>query len=281
MDEEKTLTEPTEEDLAFDGGWDDEPVADDDMDLSDEAESPEDQRAEAEEQPEEPKAADAEGEAADKPEEAEEQKPKSWKLKHNGQDEEADETRMVELAQKGLDYDRIREERDRFKGDFPKYQDYESFLNELAKRAETDVPGLMERTRANLLMQQAEAEGKTLTEEEALAQVRKAKPATEPEKAAPKPAEPSPEEKRRESFRAFLTAYPDVKPEAIPKEVWAESQQNGDLVGAYTRWENRQLKAKLENMERNQANKERSTGPRKSAGTSKPKDDFDEAWDSF
>ncbi len=78
----------------------------------------------------------------------------------------------------------------------------------------------------------------------------------------------------------FIEAYPGVKGDEIPDEVWQESFRTGDLVGAYARYENRVLKERLDKFEQNQKNKDRSTGSRKTAGSSKVKDAIDLDWDN-
>lgn len=273
MDENKMETaaaaEEFSEDSAFDAGWGDAPAEDDGFDLGE-------NEATAEEKAEEQGAEDAETKETEpegKAEAAENQR--SWKLKHNGEEVDADEAKMVELAQKGLDYDRVRGERDSFKNEHPKYAEYETFLNELAKNAGTDVPGLMENVRASMLMQKAEAEGKPISQEAAVQQLR------QQEQAAKAESEAADAAKKQANLKAFMEAYPGVKAEDVPLKVLQEGFERGDLAGAYARWENRQLKDELETLKQNQKNKERSTGSRRSAGAATPKDDFDEAWDSF
>lgn len=284
-----------EEENAFDDGWGDAPAEEDDgFDLSDGEEA----APEAEEPAEQAEAEGAENAEPDSTEpeaeqpEAEHQR--SWKLKHNGAEVDADEAKMVELAQKGLDYDRVRGERDSFKNEHPKYADYEKFLQEMAEEAGTDVPGLMENVRASLLVKKAHAEGKTLSEAAAIQQVRREATARATTEKAEQPSgqqktpEQSEDARRRETIRVFCASHPTVKAEDIPLDVLQEGMTSGDLSGAYDRWEIRQLKdqlgktrRELETVKQNQMNKERSTGSRKSAGAATPKDDFDEGWDSL
>lgn len=285
MDENKM--EPAEietaqgDDTAFDEGWGDAPAEDDGFELeADDAETPEDQREDEaagdEAEADTKTGTEPENDSAESKAPAEE-KPKNWTLKHNGSETVADEAKMVELAQKGLDYDRVRTERDSYRAEHPKYANYESFLQKLAQSAGTSIDEMIASTSAALLMKEAEARGETLSESEARRQVeaQKAPKESEPEN------KPDPEAAKRASLQAFAAAYPDVKPVDIPQEVWQESFQTGDLAGAYTRWESRKLKAEIEDLRQNQKNKERSTGSRRSAGATAPKDDFDEAWDSF
>jgi hypothetical protein len=89
------------------------------------------------------------------------------------------------------------------------------------------------------------------------------------------------EKERNAMFTRFLEIYPDVKATDIPQSVWAEVKQTGNLVEAYARHENKQLRDKVAVLEQNAKNAARSTGSRKSAGASKPKDPFDDIWDSF
>ena len=279
-------TDSTQLESAFDEEWGDASADKDDFDLSDEPEAAEaeDQREEADEQ--EQTEAEPEETAEAEPKQEEKAEQPRFHLKHNGEELDVDTAKVVELAQKGLDYDRVREERNSFKEQHPTFKAYETFLSELAEASGTDIPGLMEQTRATLLVQKAKAEGKELSEAAAIAQIR-----AESRKAAEKPAaeEPKPEktpeqeqeEQRKANVAAFVKAYPGVKAEDIPKEVWDDCFRTGDLTGAYARWENKKLRAENEKLKQNQKNKERSTGSRRSAGASAPKDDFDEAWDSI
>lgn len=281
-------TEATEEvidDSVFDTEWGESPVEDDDMDLSDDGEATEEEAAEPEAEEGEPAEAEAEAEpASDEEPKPEEPKPETenqrFKLKYNGEESEVDREKVIELAQKGMDYDRVKGERDKFKADEPtmqRYKEQDSFLKELAESAGVTVEQLMEQTKARVLMSKDDK----LTEEEALKQVREAaKKATE-KKETEKAAEPSPEERRQAMFAKFMNAYPDVKADDIPKEVWEDAGRTFDLTGAYQRWENRKLRKEVELLRQNNKNKERSTGSRKSVGSAKPKDDFDDAWDSF
>lgn len=283
MNEENTTVETTEEiaqiEAAFDEDWNEDSPADDDMDLSDEAE-PETETATAEDtEPAEAEQAEAEPEETKEaePEKQPETGNQRFKLKHLGEESEVDLDTVIALAQKGMDYDHVREERDNLKADSAataKWKAQESFLKELADSSGITVEQLMENTRARMLMSNDE----NLTEEEALAKVREANKTTE-KKEEPK-AEATPEERRQAMFASFLAAYPNVKAEEIPQEVWEDAGRTYDLNGAYQRWENRQLRKEIETLRQNQKNKERSTGSRRSVGATKIADDFDAGWDS-
>ena len=234
---------------------------------------------------EEPEVREAEAEQTEaEPEEAEKSEPKQkqeaenqrFTLKVNGEEIEVDRDEVITLAQKGKDYDRIKTERDNLKADsatMTKLKGYESFLKELAESGETPmtIEQLVENTRARMLMNQDE----NLSEEEALKQVRANKGT---EKKEPEKAEATPEERRQAMFANFLQAYPSLKAEEIPQEVWEDAGRTFDLVGAYQRHQIRELTKQNEILRQNEKNKERSTGSTKSAGSRNANQAFDALW---
>ena len=208
-----------------------------------------------------------------------------FELKHLEETRSVDREEVIKLAQKGMDYDRIREERDSIR---PELRLYREFLKELADGSGLTVSELIDTVRAQRLVAKEKENGKEMTEAEALLKVQrerseKAKSAPKAEEEAPlkeeKPAEAKAEDSRKESFARFAREFPDVKAEDIPAKVWQDfSAGKGDLADFYARHENAALKAKIAAMERNEDNRKRSTGSRKSSGA-KAKDIFDSAWD--
>lgn len=237
---------------------------------------------EPEKEAEEPGAETEEPEKAEEP--APEQKPEAenqrFKLKVNGEESEVDREKVIELAQKGMDYDRIKAERDSFKADAPtlqRYKEQELFLKDLAERSNIGVDQLMENVRVQMAMDQ----DKNLSEAEARAKV-KAEAAARQQpaeaKVEEKAKEPSPEERRQAMFASFVQAYPDVKADSIPKEVWETAGRTFDLVGAYRDHEIRTLRKEVETLRQNNKNKERSTGSRRSVGNTSADKAFDDLW---
>lgn len=214
-------------------------------------------------------------------------------LKHLGEERTVNRDEVVVLAQKGMDYDRIREKWDGVKDDVSRLRMYEDFLGRLAQaRGGTgniveDIEALIDETNTRTLLAQAEAEGRELTPSAAAAQAVKLRTGFVPAGAAAPDPEEARAEKGRQEIERFLGAYPDVKAEDIPKEVWDDVNRNdGDLLGAYQRYENRQLKEKLKGLEKEleetkqqKKNKARSTGSAKSVGSAARRDAFDEGWD--
>lgn len=62
------------------------------------------------------------------------------------------------------------------------------------------------------------------------------------------------EEKKAENkqYSDFLEAYPDVKAEEIPVEVWKEVKEGRNLTDAYTRYENKRLKDEMAKFQQQQ-----------------------------
>ena len=285
---EAVETEGTEDWADSDAFWDDDPAAE----TEPAAEQEEAEGAEADEQEaEETDTADDppdEG-ADDGAEEPEGQQSESadqrFELKHLEETRSVDREEVIKLAQKGMDYDRIREERDSIR---PELRLYREFLKELADGSRLTVSELIDTVRAQRLVAKEKENGKEMTEAEALIKVQrerseKAKSAPKAEEEAPpeeeKPAEAKAEDSRKESFARFAREFPDVKAEDIPAKVWQDfSAGKGDLADIYARHENAALKAKIAAMERNEDNRKRSTGSRKSSGA-KAKDIFDSAWE--
>ena len=246
----------------------DEAEPDAQPDDADDTDEPEDGDPETEGQE-----AQTEGSEADQKPEAGHQR---FKLKVRGTEREVGLEEMTELAQKGADYDGLRQDRDQLRADKPRLESYEAFLKEMADAGGITVEELMESTRVQAMISKARSEGTELSEAEALSRVReKTGKAQQP---AEKPQEPTPEQKQQASIRRFLDLYPDVKGTDIPAEVWAEAEKAGDLVAPYQKWQAQQLREQRTQLEQNRKNRERSTGSRKTAGKSAADRAFDAAW---
>ncbi len=84
---------------------------------------------------------------------------------------------------------------------------------------------------------------------------------------------------------AFIRAYPNVNAADIPPEVW-EAVRNGEcLLDAYRRFEfqqlrrdNRLLRERLEREAWSRRNRERSAGSQRSAGSTRPLSEWEQAW---
>lgn len=293
MDENTTMTTEGMEQTsdAFLEGWGDEAETSDvaDQHEADEAETEQvaEQSAPAgeAEQPAEgagetTRDSTAEQEGASQAQQAEQADvPKTWTLRHLDDQRVVGEQEMVALAQKGLDYDRIREKYDEAKpvmelfGRFARQnnmtiQDYTAHLRTQAMRA-----GGM-----------SEAEAKRAVELEDREAAVAAKEAAEAEKQAASQRKAAADARRTADIQEFQKAFPEAAkdPKSIPQEVWADVRGGMSLVTAYSRYQVKAANERAEAAQRsaaaavqNKKNAQRAAGSMKSAGAdSKSKDPF-------
>lgn len=270
MNENETFIseeEISEELDAWDEAWDDETVG---VDAPDE--EPEEPEGETEEEVEE--------EA-----ETEEDRHQVFKLKVLGEEKEVSEEELRSYAQKGVDYDGVRADRDNLRKTNAELSRYKEFLESVAKDSGQTIEELMDQTQANAIAKRDNIDIQRALErvryEREIAELKRKNGEAEEEKTA--------SDKQRADFLAFQTAHPDVKPNDIPKEVWAKVAEGVSLNEAYSahemkllREENRRLKEAAEVKKQESKNKARSTGSRKSPGIGAgAKDAWDEAWDEL
>ena len=201
---------------------------------------------------------------ADKGADAPEEK---FSLRYLGETRELGRDETVRLAQKGMDYDRIRRERDMMK---PRLRELEGLLGSVAERSGMEPEELLRQNRAELLMAEAEKQGRELTYEEALSLC--------PEGSGGDPAGAE-AQRRRESILDFARAYPELGAEDIPQSVWEDFRNGGELRGLYAMDENRRLRRSVQELEQRERNHFRSTGSRRSAGGGRS-EGFEELWNN-
>jgi len=217
-------------------------------------------------------------------------------LKHLDEVKTVSKDEVVVLAQKGLDYDRIRQKHEDLSAEqraltalCPDPRQALTHLNTMARQQGfADVNALIDETRAALLAEREKldlsvARGRIALEqkEQRLAEKESRLGAGRAFAETPAEAEKQAQEKRGSDFAEFIREYPTVTPEAVPKEVWALYSQGGrTLVQAYEKIENRQLKSLVASDRKNAENRQRSTGSTTSVGRSNPQDEFDKLWNS-
>lgn len=267
---------------AFNDAWDDDYEVEDATDDHDDDE----QEADDTEPTDEPEDADQAEENADEAEPSSESGEESkegnqlYEITYLGNKEQLTLEQMTELAQKGRDYDHIRQERDKLKGESGRQLD---FLKKLADKAGVSVDEQIDLTEAMWLVDEEAKKGNTLSEAEALLRIQRERGKSQE---APENAEGQSEVPNgvNEQINRFLKVYPDVTGDQIPQEVWDETKKNGgDLLVAYQAYQIKTLKAenaKSAQERTNNKNKARSTGPLNSAGAGKKRSAFDEGWDS-
>lgn len=274
MDEEVkefNIDDYTDEEL-FDGLNDDIPDEEAEQEATEEPEKETEDEVDAEEDAdqqeseEEDDSDDGEPEETEEKEESKEPDP-TFTLKHLDEVREVNRDEVVELAQKGMDYDRIRSERDSIK---PRLEELETFLKRIA--GDQSIEDLIDSTLAKLDVADAEKRGEELDEVEQFKKLRmervKREAKNPPPEQKPEPTEDEKEKARlSKSIQRFIKEYPDVKATDVPPEVWKDYREHrADLLECYQLYENKKLKDELKSLKQNQKNKERSTGSKKSAG---------------
>ena len=260
-EQEPEVVEQALSDEEFDALWEDEETA-----FAEQAEAPE------EDQPEEAQS-EPTAETGETEEQAEAEDTDQYlELKHLDEVRKVSKEEAKVLAQKGMDYDRIRGKLADAEANNAKMARYEEFFNEV--RGEMSIEDLITDTLARV---RSDREGKDYetVKAELLADRQKAE----------QPQAPSQEDvletMRKQSFSQFLEAYPGVKAAEIPQEVWDDMKITNNLVASYAKFEAKKLAEENAVLKQNAKNKARSTGSMKSYGSgSYEKSEFDRVFDS-
>ena len=211
-----------------------------------------------------------------------EQKNDTLQIEYMHQKREISREEAVQLAQKGMDYDRIREKWDDAK-------ETVAFIDEQAKAAGMDRKAFINylRTEAKKSQGMSEEEAQRAVElenREAAVQLREAE---EQQRVADEQAQQNAvdaeKERRDADFRRFAAKYPDLKVESITEaipDVWERVGKGESLVEIWQEHEINRLKTEQAAEEQNAKNAGRSTGSMASSGGEhQKKDPWDEGWD--
>lgn len=256
-------------------------VTDNDFDGMEEdvtEETAEEEKPDAEE---ETPADHSEEETEEKPEgqptETEEKKEadQSFTLKYMGEEKQFSRDETIALAQKGMDYDRVR-------GKLAEANEMVEFVTTLAKDMNMTAADFMNNALAGNI---AKREGISLKEALRRLELDKREKAISAKEAEAAAANKQQEEanQRRDKIRAelneFAATFPNVKAEDIPAEVYQTiKNKNVSLTTAYALYEAKQAKAALETEKQNAENKARAVGSASTSGKRKSADAFDDAW---
>lgn len=250
---------------------------------SEEAAEANEEEKEPSEEPEEP---------AGKPEaeptkEQKEEPEELFDLKFNKEIRKVSRQEVTELAQKGLNHDRILEQRDHLQqenAELLKFkQDNEAIIGLLdaaAQKSGTDRNTFLQSVRENAYVSQGlsrDAAHERVLREDAEQRLSR----TEKADAEKQQAQQGQELARQQDIERFLKLYKDVDPNTIPKEVWDDVRNGETLVSAYGRYENRQLaesnrklQESINALKQNEKNKQKSIGSAKTEGKETAKDPF-------
>lgn len=261
-------------------------VSEDDGNQTEEETSEE--AAEANEEEQEPSEEPEEPAGQPEAEPTKEQKEEElFDLKFNKEIRKVSRQEVTELAQKGLNHDRILEQRDHLQqenAELLKFkQDNEAIIGLLdaaAQKSGTDRNTFLQSVRENAYVSQGlsrDAAHERVLREDAEQRLSR----TEKADAEKQQAQQGQELARQQDIERFLKLYKDVDPNTIPKEVWDDVRNGETLVSAYGRYENRQLaesnrklQESINALKQNEKNKQKSIGSAKTEGKETAKDPF-------
>jgi len=260
----------------------------DEADAADEDEEEESEDYDEADQPEAEESTQEQGEAQEKTEDTQ-----LFKVKHLGQEIELTMEQMIENAQKGLDYDRIRQDRDTLKSS-RKLQ----LLEDLARDSGyDDVDAFVENFYENLEESRVIERAEQLSAErgidfETAAEIAKMERENEKLKKTMQDAEKvkirnaDQQKQAVNDFNALFAKFPEIKEQYTSYDKLPESFRQKVAQGEQPllAWNNyllelkdmelKQKEKELEIVKNNQKNKKRSVGSAKGAGQAKETDDF-------
>ena len=210
--------------------------------------------------------------------EADEDTPDFLTVTFNHEDRKLSRKEAQTNSQKGMNYDKVKNQLDDANAKLEQAKRYENFLNEI-KGDFSSIDELMIDTRARMLVDAEAKKGNTITLENAKATVKERMPAPIDAKRL----------QADNAVKAFQQVYGDVKADSIPQEVWDDVKITGDLLGAYHNYEKRsyeqeieRLKKDLESEKQKNKNASRKVGGSKSSGRSESaKSYLDKIWDGL
>jgi hypothetical protein len=207
-----------------------------------------------------------------------ETKPEMFELKFLGETKQYTRDEMTTLAQKGMNHDRILQQRD----DLQQFRNtHEPLVNDLGRIAQQfgmQPSELLASMETNLLRQQ----GKTQAEAEAIIRADKANrqlQSYQSQEQAARQQQMAAQQRQQQDIREFVQRYPGLDPKTIPASVWQDVRKGETLVNAYGKYEmqqmreeNQRLQQQLNAKAQNEKNKENSLGSMQS-GSATPKTD--------
>lgn len=244
------------------------------------------------EKPDEGTGGDTGGEV-DAPEESD--KPdaeQTFTIKVNKEERTVGLAEMTALAQKGADYDRVKERAQQtiqdLKTQLAGQKDVMEIMTTLAEKTGTPLNELAEM----LYVSYRKGEGRTETEaklELQNARLQKGLDAVNAEKDKQKEAEESSQSRAQREVDEFRRSYPEVEfTDELVSKLTPDVQAGMTLLSAYQKYEAAQKEARIAELERqlaaekkNRENRSNSPGSQKDSGGQRGKSDFDDFMSAF
>lgn len=218
----------------------------------------------------------------------------TFTLKVNKEEKAYSREEVISLAQKGADYDRVKDQLaqsrqtvETLQGQLDSQKEAMNILDELAKDAGMEIPAFLRNMRIGLLKKQGLSED--------AANERLLRMDAERENAALKAAAEESQSQETGAQRAerelaeFREAYPDVElTREVLDELMTDVQGGMSLTKAYQKRESAQKDAKIAELQRqlaaekqNKENLASSPGSQKDSGGKRTKSDYDDFMEAF
>lgn len=208
--------------------------------------------------------------------------PENFTIKVNKEERVCTRDEVIALAQKGADYDRVKDK-------LSSQQQTMDALADVAKAMGTEVPALLDTLMMNALMKK-EGLSEDVARERILRQkAEKENSALKQAATAQQVEEESGQQRAQREIADFRKAYPDVPlTDALLKALMPDVQNGISFKAAYERREAAQkdarikeLEAQLEAEKQNNKNRASSPGSQKDSGGRRDKTDFDDFVSAF
>lgn len=216
----------------------------------------------------------------------------TFTIKVNKEERTVGLAEMTALAQKGADYDRVKERAQQtiqdLKTQLDGQKDVMEIMTTLAEKTGTPLNELAEM----LYVSYRKGEGRTETEaklELQNARLQKGLDAVNAEKDKQKEAEESSQSRAQREVDEFRRSYPEVEfTDELVSKLTPDVQAGMTLLSAYQKYEAAQKEARIAELERqlaaekkNRENRSNSPGSQKDSGGQRGKSDFDDFMSAF
>lgn len=206
--------------------------------------------------------------------------PELFELNWLGQTQKHTREEMIALAQKGMDRDRILQQRDAAQQYRTQHESVINDLDRVAKQFGLEPTALLQTMEANFLRQQ----GKSQAEAEAIIRANKSERQLQGYQSREQQAQrqqQEAQERQQRDMREFVQRYPNMDYKTIPAEVWQDVRKGETLVNAYGKYEMQQLRAENQRLQQqlsakaqNEANQQKSLGSMHSGVSDQKTDTF-------
>lgn len=219
----------------------------------------------------------------------------TFTLKVNKEEKTYSREEVISLAQKGADYDRVKEQlaqsrkaEEQLQQQLLEQKDTLEVLEQIASEAEKEIPQLLTELRHNLWRKQGLSDD-AINERELRMKAEKENAQLKAQPAQQEQPEETSQQRAKRDLEAFRKEYPDVQlTDELLKNLAADIQGGGSLISAYQKYEAAQKDAKIAQLEKalaaekkNKENRTSSPGSQRDSGGRREKSEFDDFMEAF